>query len=285
MLLCCCVVVLLCCCFVFVVVVVVVVLGCGFGLRRTAFGRTAFRRTAFRRTAFRRTAFRRTAQNFALFLPFPATVSFFLCLSGCLLVEFWWCLKCRNPKMCTLGLSGCRMNEALARERRSWNHPTTDQSKGRIGARCWCALGRRRFNQFVGFLPRTLDRSPELPIQFRGRFRQAVRLALEARSEVVTKQDAVMEERAWKLFCVLPVTLLRKPRGQGKVGGDELSHRFDKFSRGQWAELLQEAQVALRQDGQAQRQRTDDTPGRRAEAASMPEGEVGGGIYLGLGCV
>ena len=31
------------------------------------------------------------AQNFALFLPFPATVSFSLCLSGGLLVEFWWC--------------------------------------------------------------------------------------------------------------------------------------------------------------------------------------------------
>ena len=30
-------------------------------------------------------------QNFALFLPFPATVSLFLCLSGGLFVEFWWC--------------------------------------------------------------------------------------------------------------------------------------------------------------------------------------------------
>ena len=105
------------------------------------------------------------------------------------------------------------------------------------------------------------------PFQFRGRFRQAVQLALEARSEAVTRQDAVMEERAWKLFCILPVMLLRKPRGQGKVGRDELSHRFDKFARGQWATMLQEAQVASRQEGQAQRLRTEDTPGRRAEAA------------------
>ena len=43
------------------------------------------------------------AQNFALFLPFPATVSLFLCLSG-LLVEFWWCLKRRGPEMCTFGV-------------------------------------------------------------------------------------------------------------------------------------------------------------------------------------
>ena len=43
------------------------------------------------------------AQNFALFLPFPATVSLFLCLSGGLLVEFWWCLKRR---VCTFGVLG-----------------------------------------------------------------------------------------------------------------------------------------------------------------------------------
>ena len=48
----------------------------------------------------------RTAQNFALFLPFPATVSLFLCLSGCLLVEFWWCFEGRNPEMCTFGVLG-----------------------------------------------------------------------------------------------------------------------------------------------------------------------------------
>ena len=46
------------------------------------------------------------AQNFALFLPFPATISLFLCLSGCLLVEFWWCLKHRGP--CTFIVPGLR---------------------------------------------------------------------------------------------------------------------------------------------------------------------------------
>ena len=59
-----------------------------------------------------RTTFRQTAQNFALFLPFPATVPLFLCLSGCVLVEFWWCLRRRNPKMCMFGLSGCRVKPA-----------------------------------------------------------------------------------------------------------------------------------------------------------------------------
>ena len=57
--------------------------GCGwFGLPWTTFRRTP---------PLHWTPLRRTAQNFALFLPFPVTVSLFLCLSGCLLVEFWWC--------------------------------------------------------------------------------------------------------------------------------------------------------------------------------------------------
>ena len=37
-------------------------------------------------------------QNFAFFFPSPATV-FASSLSGGLLVEFWWCLKCRDPQM------------------------------------------------------------------------------------------------------------------------------------------------------------------------------------------
>ena len=46
------------------------------------------------------------AQNFALFLPFPATVSLFLYLSWGLFVEFCWCLKRRNPEICTFGVLG-----------------------------------------------------------------------------------------------------------------------------------------------------------------------------------
>ena len=46
-------------------------------------------------------ALRRTAQNFALFLPFPATVSLFLAL-----FEFWWCFEDQDPQMCTRGRRG-----------------------------------------------------------------------------------------------------------------------------------------------------------------------------------
>ena len=40
------------------------------------------------------------------FFPSAATISLFVCLSWCLLVEFWWCLKRRGPEMCTFGVLG-----------------------------------------------------------------------------------------------------------------------------------------------------------------------------------
>ena len=52
---------------------------------------------------------RRTTQIFSFFFPLPPQVSFFLCLSGCLLVEFWWFLSRRNLELCTIRLSGCRV--------------------------------------------------------------------------------------------------------------------------------------------------------------------------------
>ena len=35
--------------------------------------------------------------KFRSFFPFPATISIFLSLFGCLLVEFWWCLEAPEP--------------------------------------------------------------------------------------------------------------------------------------------------------------------------------------------
>ena len=58
-------------------------------------------------------------QNFALFLPFSIAVSLSLCLCGCLLVEFWWCLKRRSPQMCTFGVLGL-LCEAPAAPKHSW---------------------------------------------------------------------------------------------------------------------------------------------------------------------
>ena len=75
------------------------------------------------------------------------------------------------------------------------------------------------------------------PAFLKGRFRHAVRVALEKRQQVVAG-DTTGEVRAWKLFLLLPFTLLRRPIGEGQVGKEELSTRFDKFSDCQWMRIF-----------------------------------------------
>ena len=60
---------------------------------------------------------RRTAQNFARCFPLPPQFRSFS-LSGCLLVEFWWCFRRPGPQICTFGLSGCRVKHWRLRGRR-----------------------------------------------------------------------------------------------------------------------------------------------------------------------
>ena len=58
----------------------------------------------------RRTPFRRTAQNFALFLPSPATVFILFSLSCWpFSLNFGGVFEDRDPQLCTFGLSGCRV--------------------------------------------------------------------------------------------------------------------------------------------------------------------------------
>ena len=103
------------------------------------------------------------------------------------------------------------------------------------------------------------------PAQFRGRFRQAVRVALEARQEAAHGGDAEQECRAWKLFLLLPFLLLRRTTGQGRVGKAELFSRFEKFAAGQWEVLYQEASEATRAD--KPRVPVELTEVKRAQAA------------------
>ena len=76
-----------------------------------------------------------TAQNFALFFfPLPPQNSFFSSLSGCLLVEFWWCLKARTLKCARLEFSGCRVKPRRPRSRRGFTRQPENSKRAHLSA-------------------------------------------------------------------------------------------------------------------------------------------------------
>ena len=82
------------------------------------------------------------------------------------------------------------------------------------------------------------------PRFLRGRLRQCWGFALRERCSAKLAGDVNAEVRAWKLFCLVPMMILCKPRSAGSVGRDELAKRIEDFEGGRWVELL-EAAVAF----------------------------------------
>ena len=79
------------------------------------------------------------------------------------------------------------------------------------------------------------------PHFFRGRLRQCFIVVLQERYRARQVGDIQAEERAWKVFGLVRMMLMHRPRGTGSVGRDELSKRADGFARGRWTELLENA--------------------------------------------
>ena len=75
--------------------------------------------------------------------------------------------------------------------------------------------------------------------------RQCWAVALRERHRARQVHDNAAEERAWKLFGLVPVMLLHRPRGSGSVGRDELAQRADDFARGHWIALLHNARLSV----------------------------------------
>ena len=65
------------------------------------------------------------------------------------------------------------------------------------------------------------------------------RMALEARSNAVQVHDRVMETRAWKLFCLLPYLLLRRPLGEQRVSKAELNFKIRRLCGGQIGRVVE----------------------------------------------
>ena len=72
------------------------------------------------------------------------------------------------------------------------------------------------------------------PYFFLGRLRWFWAVALRERQRARQAHDTEGEERAWKLFGLIPLMLLHRPRGSGSLGRDELAKRADDFAQGQW---------------------------------------------------
>ena len=71
--------------------------------------------------------------------------------------------------------------------------------------------------------------------------------ALEARSHTVRIQDRRGEVRGWKLlFCLMPMMFLRRSSSDGRVSKEEMCHRFNLFTSGEWGKLWQETLSTVR---------------------------------------
>ena len=69
------------------------------------------------------------------------------------------------------------------------------------------------------------------PHFFRGRLRQCFTVALRKRYRAMQVGDIQTEERVWKVFGLVTMMLMHRPKGTGSAGRDELAKRVGDFAR------------------------------------------------------
>ena len=90
-----------------------------------------------------------------------------------------------------------------------------------------------------------------VPRFLRGPYRNAMRVALGE----INVDDAVRQERGWKLFLLLPRMFLhRAPRG-GTIPKAKLLGRFDLFNAGAWLDLFEASRKVNQQAAVLRRRR------------------------------
>ena len=83
------------------------------------------------------------------------------------------------------------------------------------------------------------------------------------------------ENRAWKLFALVPMLLLHRPKHVGCVGRDELAKRADRLVRGQWSDLIAEVRACASRTCPVPQNVTDDDIRRGLAAQSrVQRGQV-----------
>ena len=100
----------------------------------------------------------------AFFFPSPAHFCS-VCLFGCLLVEFWWCLKCRSPQMCALTTGNiqfpflCGVDTSFALSLHAWSSVASISSNSSMTACLFSRLLQCVMHNWEIYLARFL---PEL---------------------------------------------------------------------------------------------------------------------------
>ena len=79
------------------------------------------------------------------------------------------------------------------------------------------------------------------PHFLRSRFRECMGVALRERFRTKQAGDVDAENRAWKLFALVPMMLLHRSRGAGSMGRTELSQRVVDFANARWSDLIRQA--------------------------------------------
>ena len=101
----------------------------------------------------------------------------------------------------------------------------------------------------------------EPPRWFRGSLRQAFLVSLRGRAQ--------RSEAAWKLFILTPRMLLRPTEERGDIGKAIFLERLARFQRGEWSELLTEAEEA----GRARRRLARELDAEQLQQRRLDEAE------------
>ena len=108
----------------------------------------------------------------------------------------------------------------------------------------------------------------------RNRLRECFGFALRERFRAKVVADVEAEVRAWKLFGLIPMMLLHKPKGVGSVGRSELAQRVNLFQRGSWAQLIHQA-CAVHRARSTHRDMTEEEEHARREQAAQKRVQMG----------
>ena len=83
-----------------------------------------------------------------------------------------------------------------------------------------------------------------VPFLMHGAFRGALRLAMNEAVLAHDRNDVPREERAWKLFFLLPRMLFTRPPRGGRISPAKLEESFARFTEGRWIDLVEESAEA-----------------------------------------